>query len=195
MSLGLLAGHGDGGRRSGLLDALARRLIPAADEPVTVRVVSAGALPVRGNDPAAVLITRNPLPGATVLNAMRSGTLAIVAESQSVADFEFAIRQARLGRSTLADGDLQVLLEALRTDVVAAPNISLTGREADLLNSVAAGESVKQTARSLGIAVKTVENTQRMLFRKLGVRNRSQAIAVATSLGLVGHEGPGASPE
>ncbi len=188
VSLGLLAGHGDGGRRPALLDALARRLIPASDEPITARVVSAETRRVPGEDPPSVLITRKPLPGALVVDVIRSGTLAIVAESQSAADFQFAVAQARLGRSTIADGDLQALLQALRDTVVAVPQITLTGRETDLLTSVAAGESVNQTARSLGIAVKTVENTQRMLFRKLGVRNRSQAIAVATGLGLVGRK-------
>ncbi|MGE0308582.1 MAG: response regulator transcription factor, partial [Acidimicrobiia bacterium] len=55
----------------------------------------------------------------------------------------------------------------------------------DILNCVEEGCSVKQTARSLGISPKTVENTQRHLFKKLGVRNRSQAVARAHALGLL----------
>ena len=42
-----------------------------------------------------------------------------------------------------------------------------------------------QTARVLGIAPKTVENVQTRLFRKLGVRNRSGAFAVADAFGLL----------
>jgi hypothetical protein len=42
----------------------------------------------------------------------------------------------------------------------------------------------------LGIAPKTVENVQTRLFRKLGVRNRSGALAVADAFGLL----PGAAP-
>ena len=63
--------------------------------------------------------------------------------------------------------------------------ISISGRELDLLRSIERGESVKQTARALGIAIKTVENTQRLLFRKIDVRNRAQAMARAHELGLL----------
>src|SRR4029077_10378356 len=47
------------------------------------------------------------------------------------------------------------------------------------------GYSIRQTAQALGIAPKTVENIQTRLFRKLGVRNRSGALAVADALGLL----------
>ena len=64
----------------------------------------------------------------------------------------------------------------------------LTPRERDILNSIASGDTVRQTARTLGIAQKTVENIQARLFRKLGVRNRSGAVALAHSLGLLDPE-------
>ena len=51
--------------------------------------------------------------------------------------------------------------------------------------SAAAGRSVKQTARHLGIAPKTVENLQSRMFRKLDVRNRAQAVAWAHAAGLL----------
>jgi hypothetical protein len=44
---------------------------------------------------------------------------------------------------------------------------------------------VRLTARALGIAEKTVENTQARLFRKLGARNRPGALAAAHALGLL----------
>ena len=61
----------------------------------------------------------------------------------------------------------------------------LTRRERDILVSIDRGDSVKQTARALGIATKTVENLQTRLFRKLGARNRAQAVGRAHSLGLL----------
>jgi two-component system nitrate/nitrite response regulator NarL len=61
----------------------------------------------------------------------------------------------------------------------------LTSRESDILSSMAQGHSIRQTARALGIAPKTVENVQTRLFRKLGVRNRSGAPAVADAFGLL----------
>ncbi len=61
----------------------------------------------------------------------------------------------------------------------------LTARERDILDSIACGHTVRQTARTLGIAAKTVENTQARLFRKLGAHNRSAALTIAYRLGLV----------
>jgi len=61
----------------------------------------------------------------------------------------------------------------------------LTARESDILQSAARGFSIRQTARALGISPKTVENIQTRLFRKLGVRNRAAALAVADTLGLL----------
>ncbi|MEV4318375.1 LuxR family transcriptional regulator [Actinocrispum sp. NPDC049592] len=62
---------------------------------------------------------------------------------------------------------------------------SLTRRERDILDSIARGESVRQTAQALGIAVKTVQSEQRQLFSKLGARNRPQALTNARGFGLV----------
>jgi DNA-binding NarL/FixJ family response regulator len=61
----------------------------------------------------------------------------------------------------------------------------LTARESDILQSVARGDSIRQTARALGISPKTVENTQTRLFRKLGVRNRAEAFALVDALGML----------
>ena len=44
---------------------------------------------------------------------------------------------------------------------------------------------MNQTARGLGITIKTVENLQSRLFRKLEARNRAQAVAIAHARGLL----------
>jgi DNA-binding NarL/FixJ family response regulator len=67
----------------------------------------------------------------------------------------------------------------------AQQGISLSRREGEILGSIAEGKAVKQTARDLGISPKTVENLQGRLFRKLGARNRAQAVARAHALGLL----------
>ncbi len=70
----------------------------------------------------------------------------------------------------------------------------LTARERDILTSIANGHTIRQTARLLGIACKTVENTQARLFRKLGAHNRSGALRTAYRLGLVDPGASGANP-
>lgn len=62
---------------------------------------------------------------------------------------------------------------------------ALTPREHDILREIGRNRTVRQTARALGIALKTVENAQGHLFRKLGVHNRAAALAKAYSLGLL----------
>lgn len=61
----------------------------------------------------------------------------------------------------------------------------LTARESGILASIASGHSIRQTARTLGIATKTVENIQARLFRKLGARNRMDALTIANAWGLI----------
>jgi DNA-binding NarL/FixJ family response regulator len=65
----------------------------------------------------------------------------------------------------------------------------LTPRESDILRSIARGHTVRQTARELGIAAKTVENTQARLFRKLGARNRAETLTIARDVGLLNSPG------
>ncbi|MQA86367.1 MAG: hypothetical protein GEV03_17460 [Streptosporangiales bacterium] len=62
--------------------------------------------------------------------------------------------------------------------------LELTQRERQILTCIERGDSVKQTARFLGITVKTVESLQSRLFRKLGIHNRGEALVVAYGLGL-----------
>lgn len=61
----------------------------------------------------------------------------------------------------------------------------LTSREQDVLDAIARGYTNRQTARALGIAIKTVENIQAMLFRKLGAHNRLDALTIAHNRGLI----------
>src|SRR6266700_3413361 len=111
--------------------------------------------------PVAVLV--NPEPGHWQTTAELVGAGQVVLDP----------RQARM------------LVDAARGQLTArrAAGQAPTPREREILVSIDRGESVKQTARALGISVKTVENLQRRLFRRLGVRNRAQAVAAAHARG------------
>ena len=58
------------------------------------------------------------------------------------------------------------------------PLTSLTKRELEVLSALAAGQSNKEIATAHGISPNTVKFHVRNLFEKLGVHNRSQAIAL-----------------
>ena len=134
-----------------------------------------------------VLITSRALGHDELLHAVRSGVVAVADEASPLMVLEPRIVTAAADqRPTLSTTEVDALCAALRNESSGAPKpVSLSSREVDILRSMEAGESVKQTARALGIAIKTVENTQRLLFRKLDVRNRSQAIARIHELNLL----------
>jgi two-component system response regulator DctR len=56
-----------------------------------------------------------------------------------------------------------------------------TPREFDVMRSMADGLTTASTARSLGIAVKTVEAHRARVFAKLGVKSSSEAIVALLS--------------
>jgi DNA-binding NarL/FixJ family response regulator len=55
--------------------------------------------------------------------------------------------------------------------------VTLTSREREILALADRGFSTKQTARTLQVSAKTVENIWRHLFGKLGVHDRAEALA------------------
>jgi len=61
----------------------------------------------------------------------------------------------------------------------------LTGRELEILEYISLGLTVRQVATRLGLSPRTVETHIAKLYRKLGVRNRVQALSRAASLGLI----------
>jgi LuxR family maltose regulon positive regulatory protein len=61
----------------------------------------------------------------------------------------------------------------------------LSGREHEILQLVAAGKSNRRIAAELFVSVGTVKTHLNNLYRKLGVRSRTQAVARARDLKLI----------
>lgn len=81
----------------------------------------------------------------------------------------------RSGAAEQATPALPLTLEALST------------REQEVLHMVAQGLTNNEVARQLGIATGTVKAHLQTIYRKLGVRNRTHALARGWSLGLLSH--------
>lgn len=62
---------------------------------------------------------------------------------------------------------------------------NLTTREREVLTLIAAGESTKELAFTLGIAFKTAACHRTHVLEKLGARNTAEAIRNAAALGLL----------
>jgi len=136
------------------------------------------------------LPSARPFDSPELAGALATGASALVAADRIDDHFLAVLRMVSQGYLVVDSKPMRPLLGAARvrwdehaTGPVGLPE--LTSRESDILGSMAQGHSIRQTARALGIAPKTVENVQTRLFRKLGVRNRSGALAVADALGLL----------
>jgi DNA-binding NarL/FixJ family response regulator len=138
----------------------------------------------------AILVHSKPLDPPELAEALASGASALVSGDRADDHFLSVLRMVGQGYLVVDSMPMRPLIGAVRARWDAREPgrgdlPELTARESDILRSVAQGYSIRQTARVLGIAPKTVENIQTRLFRKLGVRNRSGALAVADAFGLL----------
>jgi DNA-binding NarL/FixJ family response regulator len=122
---------------------------------------------------------------AEVVDAVLAGADAVVHADTAPDVVVRALEEVSRGGSLLCPRHTRIVTELARSAAARRPEVVLTRRESEIVASIADGKAVKQTARDLGISAKTVENLQGKLFRKLGVRNRAQAVARAHGLGLV----------
>ena len=121
------------------------------------------------------------------VNARERGAQAVVASDDRADDLCAVLLLAARGYRELSPryGESIPGWIAARPSEWSATAPELTPREHDILDSIAKGHTVRQTARVLGIAAKTVENTQSRLFRKLGTHNRSETLTIAYQMGLI----------
>jgi two-component system, NarL family, nitrate/nitrite response regulator NarL len=138
----------------------------------------------------AVLVHSKPVDPPELAEALASGASALIPADRIHDHFLSVLRMVSQGYLVVGSSPMRPLIGAVRArweDGVAGrlDLPELTARESDILRCLAQGYSIRQTARVLGIAPKTVENVQTRLFRKLGVRNRSGAFAVADAFGLL----------
>lgn len=161
----------------------------AADTDAVVVLVSPGPEDwdtARRAGRPVVLVSETHLDADERLTAVLRGADAVVHTDASPVELAEAVAAVRRGETLLDPGLARRLAAAARSGIVTAQaELRLTPRELSILQSVERGESVKQTARSLGIAMKTVENLQSRMFRKLGARNRAHAVTIAHRLGLL----------
>jgi DNA-binding NarL/FixJ family response regulator len=138
---------------------------------------------IEGRDIPIVLVRGQRADDAEVVESVLAGADAVL-HCDSDPDTVLAVMaKVSRGGSVMEPNQMRVVAGLARA-ACARPGVALSRREAEILASIAEGKAVKQTARDLGISPKTVENLQGRLFRKLGARNRAQAVARAHALGL-----------
>jgi len=148
----------------------------------------------------AILVHSKSVEPPELAEALASGANALIPADRIADHFLSVLLMVSQGYLVVGSRPMRPLIGAVRArfeDGVAGrlDLPELTARESDILRCLAQGYSIRQTARVLGIAPKTVENVQTRLFRKLGVRNRSGAFAVADAFGLLPATAPPSAGE
>lgn len=119
--------------------------------------------------------------------AVREGASGYLLKSMPPADIRAAVRAVAGGGLPLAPLLVRRLLDEYAGHRVTpdARLERLTGREADVLRRIAAGDSNGEIASRLHIGEGTVKTHVAAVLRKLGVRDRTQAAVAAYEMGLV----------
>lgn len=133
-----------------------------------------------------VVVNDGFVDAAASVDTLIRGADAVIESDLEIEQLVDVISAVAAGDAYLTPRQAGEALERLRRAPLAAGSQpALTPRELDILASIDRGDVVKQTARQLQISEKTVQNIQSRLFRKLGARNRAQAVARAHELGLL----------
>lgn len=132
-----------------------------------------------------VLMLASAQVDETLLDAMRAGALGYVLKDAGRRSLVEAIMQAAQGRQTLGrDAQRVVVTAALGRARQRRPPAGLTERQFQILRLMSKGLGLKQIGRELGLSEKTVRNQASLMYARLKVHDRAQAILYAVHKGL-----------
>ena len=143
---------------------------------------------VRTSPHVGVLVLTMYEDDESVFAAMRAGARGYLLKGAEQEEIVRAIRAAAAGEAIFGREIAQRVVAHFATGSgsTAASFPSLTEREREVLEMVAAGKGNAVIAHELMISLKTVRNHVSNIFTKLQVSERSQAIVKARQAGLGG---------
>lgn len=118
---------------------------------------------------------------ATVTEAVKAGADGYLSKGASRETVVQAIRDVAAGRSVLDPNVTEGIFGRLSGKDVAA----LTNRELTVLQQLTHGKSTREVAEHIFVSEETVKTHLKQIFKKLGVRDRTEAVAEAFRRGLV----------
>lgn len=131
-------------------------------------------------DTKVVVLSMFTDPG-TVAEAVKAGADGYLSKGTSGDEVVAAILKVMEGSSVLDPTVTEGVLGRIGRDSPSA----LTDRELDVLQRFAHGRSTREVADEMGVSEETVKSHVKHIFRKLGVHDRTQAVAEALRRGLV----------
>jgi two-component system, NarL family, nitrate/nitrite response regulator NarL len=121
--------------------------------------------------------------GALVLDSLGAGAAGYLAKSATAEQICDAVHQVAAGECVLPSDVGTGLASAIRERVPTTVNLS--EREQTVLQLIAEGNTARQIAHRLHLAVPTVKTHIKNVYAKLGVSDRGAAVAEAMRRGLV----------
>ncbi len=119
-----------------------------------------------------------------VARLMRAGVDGYVTKTALGVDLPDLIRQTYAGSFPVSPDVAGHLLD-IDEAIASSPLSRLTRREREVMNLIARGYKYRETAKRLGITVKTLENHMRHIFHKLAVASRHELTRLAFEEGYV----------
>lgn len=127
-----------------------------------------------------VLVLTNYDSDADILGAVEAGASGYLLKDAPPHELIAAVRAAAAGESALAPVITSRLLSRMRT-----PTASLSSREIQVLELVAAGGSNTEVAAELYVSETTVKSHLAHIFSKLDVTSRTAAVSAARQRGIL----------
>jgi DNA-binding NarL/FixJ family response regulator len=151
----------------------------------TRRIFSPDAAAARTAPVRVIVLTTFNLDDRAA-TAIRYGASGFLLKDAAPELLTAAIRTVHSGTAVIAPDDLSVLLGGTLRGAAALPDSygSLTEKEREVLQSVAAGLSNAEIASTLYLSESTIKTHVGSILRKLGLRDRVQVVVFAYEHGL-----------
>ncbi|MFW0182157.1 response regulator [Rothia sp. CCM 9417] len=135
-------------------------------------------LAAMGGPPVLVLTTFDTQ--ADIVAAVEAGALGYLLKDAPPEQVHTAVLATARGQRTLSPEVMAALVDRMQR-----PTVTLSARETELLELVSTGATNKELAQKLFISQSTVKTHLVHIFTKLGVDNRTAAVAAARAQNLI----------
>jgi len=145
---------------------------------------------IRNRSPeTSILVLTDESDPSAAMKALEAGAVGYVLEDIEPPNLIRAVRNVAEGKAMLNPKLARHMIHRLtagtgRAAVQELRAKGLSDREIEVLATLAKGLSNRDIAKTLTLAEATIKSHLRSIYRKMGFRNRAQAVAFATSRGL-----------
>ena len=134
---------------------------------------------IKKEQPSAKIIALTAYGDGKVLEMVKAGVSGYVLKDITGEELIDTIHKVMDGENVIHPRVFKRLIKELSNQEYQSQKLKLTKRERDVLAHLVTGSSNRDMAESMFISEKTVKNHLTSIFRKLGVKDRTQAAVYA----------------